>query len=122
MERFGPWAGPAPQPLTFINRAWASLAPEALTFINRAWASPGPPTSFFYWRTPHFYRQALAQPGPQPLTSIGQTPHFYQPNPSLLSARPGRQLASDPNLSVDSCAARNPCVSKIDTWLRGHVA
>ena len=47
--------------------------------------------------------------------TLGQTPHFYQPDPSLLSARPGRQLASDPNLSVDSSAARNPCVSKIDT-------
>ena len=87
----GPGPAQAPQPLTSIG--------EPLTFIDRPWARPGPPTPHFYWQTPHFYRQALGQPGPQPLTSIGQTPHFYQPDPSLLSARPGRQLASDPSLS-----------------------
>ena len=56
------WAGPA----------GAGPAPQALTFIDRARASPAP-------SIPHFYRQALGQPGPQPLTSIGQTPHFYLP-------------------------------------------
>ena len=46
-----PWAGPALQPLTFIDRAWASPTPQS----------------------PHFYRQGLGQPRPpQPLTSIGE--------------------------------------------------
>ena len=77
-----PWASPAPQALTFIDRAWASLAPQSLTFIDR---------------NPSLLSTGPGQPGPQPLTSIGQpltsigqTPHFYWPDPSLLSAKPAR--------------------------------
>ncbi len=39
----GPWAGPAPQALTFIERAGpAPPIPHHLSFIDKAWASPPP--------------------------------------------------------------------------------
>ena len=52
--------------------AWAGPAPQALTFIDRALGRPGLPS-------PLFYRQGLSQPGHQSLTSIRQTPRSYQP-------------------------------------------
>ena len=70
----GPWAGPAPQPLTFIDRPWArpglpnpsllstgpgpAQPPQSLTFIDRPWASPAPKPSLLLAR---------------PLTSISQS-------------------------------------------------
>ena len=73
-----------------------------------------PPMPHFHLQTPHLYRLALGQPGPQHLTSIDKILHLYQPDPSLLSAMPGRQLGSDLNLSVDRCSIKNPCIIKID--------
>ena len=123
----GPGPARTPNPSLLSTGPGPARPPKALTFIDRAWASPGPPTPHFYWRTPHFSNPSLLLANPS-LLSTGPgparppTPHFYWPDPSLLSARPlalsarpGRQLASDPNLSVDSSAARNPCVSKINT-------
>ena len=87
------WAGRPrarnPKPLT-------SIGPKPLTFIDR----PGQPGLLI----PHFHRQAPASPAPNPSllsteprparppTSIGQTLRFYWPDPSLLSARPGRAV------------------------------
>ena len=46
----GPWASPAPQPLTFIERVRASPAPKSLTFIDRAQASSAPNPSLLLAR------------------------------------------------------------------------
>ena len=57
-----PLASPAPQSLTFIDRAWASPAPKPLTFIDKAQSGRALNPSLLLAR---------------PLTSISQTPHFY---------------------------------------------
>ena len=105
-------AGPASQPLTFIDRPWPvrhSLIPH---FYRQALGQARPPTPQFYWRSLWTTGPWPARPQPP---SVGQTHHFCQPGPSLVPARPGRRLASGPDLSVDRSPARNLQMSKIDT-------
>ena len=80
-----PWVAlePSNKGYLWAGRAWASPAPQALTFIDRAGASPAPSPSLLSTGqgppNPSLLSTGTGQPGPQPLTSIGQTPHFYQP-------------------------------------------
>ena len=115
----GPWAGPAPQALTFIDRAWASPAPQSLTFIDRnpsllstGPGQPGPPTPHFYWPDPSLL---LARPITsilaRPLNSIGHTPHFYWPEPSLLLAKTSWP---DPSLLLALAPAMPRQVGQLD--------
>ena len=93
-----------PKSLTFIDRAPPA---QPLIFMDGAW-DLGRPVLL----NPHIHRLGLGLAG-GPGTSLlcarpSPTPYFYWPDPSLLPTSPGRQLASDPNLSVDRCSVRNP--------------
>ena len=63
----GPWAGPAPQALTFIDSA-VPTRPTNPSLLSTGPGQLGHPTPHFYW----------------------PTPHLYWPDPSLLSAKPAR--------------------------------
>ena len=84
-----------PPNYSFFPRTWVRPAPQLLTFIDRARAARPQTPHFYNWPTPHF-----CWPDPSlPVATPSLLPHCNWPDPSLLFARPDQAIPD----SVGSC-------------------
>ena len=102
------WAGPAPQPLTFIDRAQS----QPLTSIGQPLISIS--------QTPHFYQPEPSLLLARPLTSICQTPHFYWPSQAAPCRTVSGHVGTVPDRAM-SVWAVSPCQPDAGTPLQVEV-